>query len=270
MGTLGNLLSMKTLALLFVVAALCSAVPSDQEAHIAAKKTIDMLLQDGKDDSACRDLAKTTIKEVEENVKSSQKSYDSVDKGFDCHKEGQLAVTKAKEDKTKADKKYEDAKKKTVSACSAQVTFAPKPYNTLKENECSVFFTDPAYTSVKKKCNDAKTEEAKYSGEAHAAAKAVDAAVAAAAKAKAECECKTHKANTAALEAARKTHDANVKAWTKAHHMNCVLDGQSYASASSCSVPPVPEVKKKSVCQLCDGSTCKSEMASVVPVIDLP
>jgi chemotaxis protein histidine kinase CheA len=259
---------MKTVALLFAVAALCSALPSDDEAHAAAKETIDMLLQEGKDDSACRDLAKTTIKEIKDSIDAGQKAYDAVDKGFDCHKEGQAAVTNAKTEKTKADKKYEDAKKATTAACSVSVTFSPKPYNSLKENECSQFFADPAYTAAKKKCNDAKAEEAKYSGEAQVAAKAVTAAETAAAKAKAECECKTHKANTAAWEAASKSHDANAKAWTKAHHMLCVLDGKSYVSAGSCSVPPVPKVTKKSVCSLCNGSTCKSEIASVVPVID--
>jgi hypothetical protein len=59
---------MKTVALLFAVAALCSALSSDDEAHAAAKETIDMLLQEGKDDSACRDLAKTTIKEIKDSI----------------------------------------------------------------------------------------------------------------------------------------------------------------------------------------------------------
>jgi hypothetical protein len=250
---------LRNIVLILAVAALCSALPLEDEAHVAAKETIDMLLQQGKDDSACRDLATSTIKEIKDSVDAGQKAYDAVDKGFNCHKEGQDGVKKAKEEKSKADKKYADSKTATVTACTSTVKFSSRPYNTIKENECSAFFSDPGYTSIKKKCHDAKTKEAKYSGEASAAAKALVTAEKAAEKAKAECECKTHKANEAAWTAAKKNHGANVKAWTKAHHMLCVLDDKSYGSAASkCHVPPVPEVKKKAVCQMCDGKTCSS------------
>merc|ERR1711871_1138200 len=58
-----------------------------------------------------------------------------------------------------------------------------------------------------------------------------------------------------------------MKAWTKAHHMLCVLDDKSYGSASSkCQVPPVPEVKKKAVCQMCDGKTCSSTTVVALPL----
>merc|ERR1711871_580755 len=251
--------TMKVIVALLAAAAVISAAPTDTEvpdsyaAHAEAQQTIDQLLQDGKDDSACRSLAKTTIKDIKTSVETSQKTYDAVDKGFNCHKEGQDAVVKAKEQKSLAEKKLKDATSARKAACSAQVTFAPRAYNSLKENECSTFFSDAAYTAAKKKCSDSKSAEAKAEGELSAAIKAVKSAEEAAAKARAECECKTHKANKAAFEAATKNHEANKKAWVKAHHMLCVLDG---VAPDKCVHLSVPFVAKAPVCQKCDGSTC--------------
>merc|ERR1711871_806738 len=251
--------TMKVIVALLAAAAVISAAPTDTEvpdsyaAHAEAQQTIDQLLQDGKDDSACRSLAKTTIKDIKTSVETSQKTYDAVDKGFNCHKEGQDAVVKAKEQKSLAEKKLKDATSARKAACSASVTFAPRAYNSLKENECSTFFSDAAYTAAKKKCSDSKSAEAKAEGELSAAIKAVKSAEEAAAKARAECECKTHKANKAAFEAATKNHEANKKAWVKAHHMLCVLDG---VAPDKCVHLSVPFVAKAPVCQKCDGSTC--------------
>merc|ERR1711968_18836 len=251
--------TMKVIVALLAAAAVISAAPTDTEvpdsyaAHAEAQQTIDQLLQEGKDDSACRSLAKTTIKDIKTSVETSQKTYDAVDKGFNCHKEGQDAVVKAKEQKSLAEKKLKDATSARKAACSASVTFAPRAYNSLKENECSTFFSDAAYTAAKKKCSDSKSAEAKAEGELSAAIKAVKSAEEAAAKARAECECKTHKANKAAFEAATKNHEANKKAWVKAHHMLCVLDG---VAPDKCVHLSVPFVAKAPVCQKCDGSTC--------------
>jgi chemotaxis protein histidine kinase CheA len=253
---------MKVFVLLFAAVAVISAAPTDTEvpdyyeAHAEAQQTIDQLLQDGKDDSACRDLAKETIKDIKTTVETSQKTYDSVDKGFNCHKEGQDAVMKAKEQKSFAEKKFKDATAARKAACSASVTFAPRAYNSLKENECSTFFSDAAYVAAKKKCSDSKTAEAKAEGEVTAATKALKSAEEAAAKAVAACECKTHKANKAAFEAATKNNEANKKAWTKAHHMLCVLDG---IAPSKCVHLSAPFVAKAPVCTKCDGSTCVKE-----------
>jgi chemotaxis protein histidine kinase CheA len=235
---------------------------SVHQAHADAKQTINQLLQDGSDDSACRSLATATIKDIKTNVESSQKTYDAVDKGFDCHKEGQAAVVKAKEEEVAAAKKFKDATDARKAACSVSVTFAPRAYNSLKEGECSAFFSDSAYTSAKKKCADSKSAEAKAEGEASASTKAVKSAEEAAAKARAECECKTHEANKKAFEAATKNHEANKKAWVKAHHMICVLDG---IAPDKCVHLSVPVVAKAPVCQKCDGSTCNCQGCACGP-----
>jgi hypothetical protein len=211
---------------------------------IEAQNTITQLIQSGKDDSACRDLATSTIKDILESVKDDQTTYDNMNKGTSCKDEGQAAVTAAKNAKTSADKKFSEAKKARETACAAKVTFSPAPFNSLKENECSNFFTDAPYVAAKKKCDESKKSEATADGEAKAAAKALQSAEESAKEERAKCECAAEAAHKKMEDAINKGANSpeNQKAWTKAHHMLCVLDGKAH---SQCKFPACPQVTTK-------------------------
>jgi hypothetical protein len=105
---------------------------------------------------------------------------------------------------------------------------------------CSTFLNDRAYTSAKghmtRTCNDATRKRA-----AHAdSRKATTSALRAHQKAKEQCACRAQKTHKAAVRTTSNFNSAaNAKAWTKAHHMICVLDGKA---ANRCSVPRVPRV----------------------------
>merc|ERR1712188_23234 len=77
----------------------------------------------------------------------------------------------------------------------------------------------------------------------------------AAKKEKNQCECKAQKAHANAVKAAGDANSkANKKAWTKAHHMLCVLDGKH----KSCKVPALPAVKVPSLAKGVDKAVCKT------------
>merc|ERR1711988_368904 len=60
-----------------------------------AKDTVTNLLQAGKDDAACRTLAKATAVDVNDSVAASQKAVANLPNGAQCNNEGQPLVKKA-------------------------------------------------------------------------------------------------------------------------------------------------------------------------------
>merc|ERR1711959_364276 len=60
-----------------------------------AKATVESMIQAGKDEGACADLAATTIKEVEDSVAAGQKTLEALNNGADCPNKGQGAVDAA-------------------------------------------------------------------------------------------------------------------------------------------------------------------------------
>merc|ERR1740127_330688 len=69
-----------------------------------AQDYVTELLQDGKDQGACADLAAATIKEVQDEVATQQKILDSLDTGADCPNKGQAAVDSAQSTLDQANK----------------------------------------------------------------------------------------------------------------------------------------------------------------------
>merc|ERR1711959_290081 len=57
-----------------------------------AKATVESMIQAGKDEGACADLAAATVKEVEDSVDAAQKTLNSLNTGSDCPNKGQGGV----------------------------------------------------------------------------------------------------------------------------------------------------------------------------------
>merc|ERR1712146_800489 len=124
-------------------------------------------------------------------------------------------------------------------AKNARVTVGSKSLSQFKAG-CSAFLNDRAYTSAKAKmtrtCKDATKKRAAHADSRRATATALKAHQ----KAKEACACRAQKDHKAAVRTTNNFNSAaNAKAWTKTHHMICVLDGKA---ANRCSVPPVPRV----------------------------
>merc|ERR1712072_183991 len=191
-------------------------------------------------DNACKSLADATEQEVKDNVAAEQAILDKIEKGADCPNEGQQAVQAAsnaldaaKDKSTKADAAYD-------KALATPVNFGTHAFNSLTKGDCNVFYNSDNYKNAEadvKAKKDAKT----------AAAGAV---------AVRDCRCKTYKNHQTALAAANaKVASTNTKAWTKAVHLKCVLEGKT---TNSCTVPALPEVKATTLASGVTAGTCSS------------
>jgi len=205
---------------------------------------------------ACKDLADATEKEVQDNVKAQQAIMDKIEKGAKCPQEGQDAVNAmngkliaAKNDKTAKDKAYNDA-------MNADVNFGTRKYNSLTKGQCGTFFNSQAFKNAETKVNNAKKAKDAAAGKVTQAQKDLDAAKAAAKIAVRKCQCSTFKAHEKALaDSNAKVKSANTKAWTKAAHLKCVLDGKT---TNQCTVPALPKVKGVSLATGVNGGACSS------------
>merc|ERR1740138_213627 len=209
-----------------------------------AQDYVTELLQDGKDQGACADLAAATIKEVQDEVATQQKILDSLDTGADCPNKGQAAVDSAQSTLDQANKDKTDADAAASSAANAPMNIAPKPLSGLTPGECAPFFSDPAYVAAV--------------AAAQAGLKAAQDAQQEAIK---ECQCAVRAAYNKAWAAANDNNDQNTKVFTKGEHMKCVLDGTPPAD---CQVGDTPKVSAITLAAGVPDSVC-TEAPTPVP-----
>merc|ERR1712078_650622 len=207
-----------------------------------AKATVESMIQAGKDEGACADLAAATVKEVEDSVDAAQKTLDSLNTGSDCPNKGQEAADAA-----------------ASAAASASVNFGSMPLSSLTEGQCGVFFNSAAYTSA------VATKESTANAATQAAA-SVTAAEAGLKEAQQdaikECQCDAKKSYEAAWEAANANNDANEKAYTKGKHMACVLAG---TPPDSCQVGAIPKVTEVTLADGVESATCEGPAPAPAP-----
>merc|ERR1712072_1320006 len=187
-----------------------------------------MGMAEGKDETACEKVANTAIKAIVDHDKS-------------------------KKTHTKCTEELQ-----TVS--HEKVDFGKISYSQLDENQCkATFFNSPSFVAQHKKVSDKKTHCTKLDGETAGLKKAIGDATEAACKERDDCE----KAAAAARDKTfNDSHAAcssqkNKDAFTRAHHMLCVLKG---TSLQGCNVPTFQGVKKTAMdklsCEVDVGTGC--------------
>jgi len=252
-------------AALLALAVTVAALPSNdnitpemsfmEQSYAEAKETVRMMQARGQNDNACRDLAEATEKEVKDNVKTAQELMDKSDRGESCKDEGKPAIKQAEDAKKEADDKYKDAKKKCEDAKEAQVDFPSYALSSLTEGQCGQFFASSAFQDAKSKRTTACDASKKAEGEASQAKKDVEKAKEAAKTLVSACQCKVWQKHEESLKEANEKFDqSNIKAWTKAAHLKCVLDGKT---TDQCTVPPLPKVKAVKLADGVSGDKCE-------------
>merc|ERR1712159_643599 len=94
---------------------------SPEQAHADAQESIDALLQSGKKDSACRNLASGSKKEITDGQKNTQRLINRMDVGKNCHTAGLAAYNAAKKREDKDKKAADTAKRNCDKAKNAKV-----------------------------------------------------------------------------------------------------------------------------------------------------
>jgi hypothetical protein len=248
---------MRTLSAILLIAAIVSAIPTNdvtpedtlveydadsrRNDYEYARKHIQTLMETGKNDKECRDLATASKKAIEDDVKADQKILDALPDGSDCKKEGQPLVSSSMNSLTQAKSDKDGAKKKLDKAKATNVDFGSIPYNQLTPGQCGTFFNHASYKNAKSALDKAQKAYDKADGAHKAAQTAYDQAVAAASSAKLECLCRAKKAFDHGWKEVKKTTPNAGVGWKTAHDIICVLDG---TPVSKCKVPAQPTVKK--------------------------
>jgi len=245
-----------------------AAIPSDADAVVPEDtlfqskahqfgETTQMLLEmksQGNSDKDCRKLADSTDDSVKDNIKAEQDTLNKMEKGKECPSRGQKAVDRATDDLNKAQKKATDTAKKYAKTLDYRVDFGKYRFGGLTEGNCGVFFRSSAYTNAKNAGKAAKDAKLKAAGALDQAKKAQQTAIDDQKRAIRKCYCdlkKLHAKTRNDMNA--KVEKANQKAWTRAAHIRCVLDGTPMAK---CKVAAMPKVKKVSLTKAAETAQC--------------
>merc|ERR1711998_107705 len=211
-----------------------------QQLHKEASNDVAALIEAGKTKDACAKLADSSIKEITDGQRNTQRLVNRMDVGKNCHTAGLAAYNAAKSRETSARNAYHSANNAYNRAKGARVKTSPFTVSKVKANGCLDVSKDSAYIAAKRKVtttnNDRIRKKAAYDNSRKATADALKAHQ----KAKVACACRAQKNHKAAVKATSNFNSSkNAKAWTKAYHMKCVLSGKP---ANKCAVPRVPRV----------------------------
>merc|ERR1712093_741220 len=235
-----NRQKMRTFIVILATIALCTALPSTEDeivpemsliqakeeydAHADAVASLEFLqTTEGRSKNACESLAKDTIKEIDNSIKTQQNMLNKLYKGERCHTEGKAAYDQAKRRKTDADRKLSTANKRLRDASNYQVDFGRYTFSGLREGSCGAFYNDRSYVNAKANYKRRQREQTQATGAQKTAVKNQNDARAAHLKAVEKCRCAVKDQHARGWTAANRNNANNAKAWKKAKHMLCVL-----------------------------------------------
>jgi len=205
------------------------------DVFLTVHSTLDAMKKRGATESDCKDLAKTSCKEVERERSTNQKMLDKLQDGSKCPPLGQKTVKKAWAHYTNAKNSWNSSKQTLSNARNKRVTFSSQRYNTMTKGNCGFVFSSRNYINAKRALDNAVKSEAIWKGKTSGAHKAWKVAVAAAAKLKHNCLCD---AKVSARKLWSTVGNAKLikkqnRAHTKCKMMSCVLKGTN-ARAAKC------------------------------------
>merc|ERR1711977_156503 len=222
---------------IFVVIALsliATAFTSTHEEGLSeATELIATMKKKGATTADCKDLAKTTCKEVLTERKTDQKLIDRLHTGRHCVTKGQPGVTKAQVHYQKVKKILRKAEIEVTKASNYQVTISAQRFKTLKVGKCGFIFGSRSYLSAKAKYTRAQRIVVKYKGVVSEAWKRVVIMKKTAARMVKDCHCRTKAAfyKTWKVVTSKKRTSRQAKAYAKCKMMTCVLNGTKLSSA---------------------------------------
>jgi len=204
----------------------------------------------------CRKLADSTEDSVRDNIKAEQDTLNKMAKGNQCASRGQKAVDVATDDLKKAQKKATATAKMYAKALDYRVDFGKHRFGSLTNNAagCNVLFRSSAYTNAKAAAKVAKDAKLKAAGALDQAKRVQKTAIEDQKKALKDCYCNLKRLHAKTLKDMNvKVEKANMKAWTRAAHIRCVLDGTPIAK---CKVTAIPKVKRVSLVKAAEATSC--------------
>jgi len=243
-----------------------SAVPEDalfalDDDLSEARSTLASMKAAGKTDAECRKLVRDSKEEVTTNVKTEQDILNGLDKGFSCT----LIKKEADDERTEA-KRTEDEDKKAddelQKAKDHKVVFGTRVFSSLTEGDCGTFFNSDAYINAKQAHTTAVSNKRKAEGAKKQAAETLKKAIAEAKDKTHKCLCNIKMTHSVAFKNAGRNDAANLRTWTMAHRLECVLDEKK----GDCTIPALPKVSKPSTAPEVTSAKCTATVQPLPPV----
>jgi len=214
------------------------------------------LKKKGASEAECKDLAKTSCKEVEDEVTKSQEIVDKLKTGKSCVGIGKAAILKAKIRVGLLKKMYYKAKKNVKMTLEARVSFSKQRFNTLTRGKCGFIFGSRSYLSAKLKYQRAMKTVTIYLARLKEASQIVVNLVLQSFHQMKKCFCKVKKIrnSTWKVVSSPRTRARQVKAHAKCKMMQCVLNG--IPSKSSKCKASLPKLKNKKIVKEAEVLKC--------------
>merc|ERR1711959_21508 len=143
---------MRVLFSVCTIALLAGAFAVSEEASfIEASESIQNMKKKGATEADCKDLAKTTCKEVLSEVRKDQEVINAQASGIHCNKLGHGGVTYAIRHYHKRVRQWRVSKRKIVIAKSTRVTISSRTLSSLRNGKCGWVFSSRSYRSASAK-----------------------------------------------------------------------------------------------------------------------
>lgn len=216
------------------------------EVLLDVKAQVASLKKKGATEKDCKDLAKTTCKEVEDEVSKSQKIVDKLKSGKSCVGIGKKTILKAKIHVKKIKTLYYKAKKVVKQTSEAKISFATQRFSTLKAGKCGFIFNSRSYLSAKLQHRRAVKTVTIYLARLKEASQIVVNLVMQSFRQMKKCFCKVKKIrnSTWKVVSSASARARQVKAHAKCKMMQCVLSGKSLKSSKCKGSLPKLKIKK--------------------------
>merc|ERR1712072_796532 len=206
---------------------------TEEDSFVEAQQSIQDMKKKGATEADCKDLAKTTCKEVLGEVRKDQKVIDSQSSGIHCNKLGGGAVTVAIRHYHKRVTQWKVAKKKIVTASSTKVTIASQSYKSLRSGKCGWVFSSRSYRTALSIYTKAVRHERTVRGWVTEAKRQITIAKRNQRIQQEKCRCNVKKRRDTIWRTINnaKKRSRQLKALQKCKMMQCVLAGTSLKSS---------------------------------------
>jgi len=240
---------MKYVLLLVAVALLATLTFAEEipeNVLLEVQSDVEMMKKKGATEADCKDLAKTTCKEVLSDSGNSQKVIDRQSSGAECTKLFQKTINILRTNYYKQVKLWNAYKKAVTRSASARVAIGSRKFRELKPGKCGFVFTSKYYLAAKRRYNHYVTLERTYRGRVYEAKKAWTTARKTQKNMQEKCRCKVVKRRDTLWKTVNNSakRAKAAKALAKCKMMQCVLAGTPPSNKKCKAVLPKLRNKK--------------------------
>merc|ERR1712178_348949 len=228
--------NMRAVFVLFTIAFIAAAfAATHEEIQSEAIELISDMKKKGATEADCKDLAKTTCKEVLSEVKKDQTVIDSQSSGIECNKLGVRAVEVSVKHYHKRVKQWTTSKKTITKWATHRINLGTKTFISLKPGKCGFIFSSRSYRTVYARYHRAVKYERTVRGWVIEAKKAITIAVRSQKNQQEKCRCAVVKRRDTLWRTINnsKKRARQLKALQKCKMMQCVLSGTPVSSSKA-------------------------------------